>query len=265
MWNVNTNKETFNVIDLQPPDPEPISELLTCATFHPEHCHQLLYATSKGVTRLCDLRCRAIQDKAGVEFGPEAEPLRTPYFSEITQSILHAASAGDHQFLCRDYMTLRCWDVKMPRKPVYTLEVHPKLEQHFPRLLENESLFDHFDCAVSTNGKYFATGTYANSFFLHNTESDTQTTIQARDDSREPYVTAMGTRGGSARLNGGYTPPQHVLTFNEDDFQHNIVKVAFHPRVHALATAGLYKLYLYSPRSSAVTDLLLPDRLDSPR
>ena len=271
MWNVDNVKETFNVVDLQPPEPEPITELLTCASFHPTQCHSLLYATSKGVTRLCDLRARALVDRSGVEFGPEPESHRTAYFSEITQSVLHAQFAGEHQFICRDYMSLRCWDAKMPRQPLYKIDVHPYLEPHFPRLLENESLFDHFECAVSNNGKYFATGTYANSFHLHDTTNGIGQTIRARDDSREPYITSMCRRSANSNeptqpidrsllgVNNGYIPPQHVMNYQEEDLHHNIVNVAFHPRVHAVAAAGLYKLYLYQPRPSSLSDVLLPE------
>jgi serine/threonine-protein phosphatase 2A regulatory subunit B len=248
LWNVDHGKETFNVVDLQPADlAETVTELITCASFGTEDCHSMLYATSKGVTRLCDLRARCVVDKSGVEMGPDQaslNPPHLPYFEEITQSVLHASFVGGTQILCRDYLYLRCWDAKMPRRPLYKLPVHPGVEPHLPRLLESESLFDHFECAVGSNGRYFATGSYANSFYLHDAVGGAGMTVRARDDSREPCITAMTQRPGApARPDASPTPQE--LTYDPEDFQHTIVKLAFHPRVSAVAVAGLYKLYLY--------------------
>ena len=45
-----------DIVDIKPDDMEELSEVLTRAEFHPTHDSQLVYSSSKGVVRLCDLR-----------------------------------------------------------------------------------------------------------------------------------------------------------------------------------------------------------------
>ncbi len=60
MWNVNISKEAFGIVDIKPDNMDQLTEVITCSDFHPSHCSLLIYATSKGVIRLGDLRSSAL-------------------------------------------------------------------------------------------------------------------------------------------------------------------------------------------------------------
>lgn len=145
-------------------------------------------------------------------------------------------------------------------------------------------------------------GTYSNSFTLHNVLSHRTLTIKARDDAREPLIINQhynydngavgfekptlagrqmwrsnaanptshplnnihltGTAGDQHRLDlagGGADPPpiespnpaQHFNQLKPQkspNYRKKVLKVAWHPRMNAVAVAGLYKLYLYQAK-----------------
>ena len=85
LWNLHTNSSTFNIVDIKPDDMEELSEVITSAEFHPHHASQLVYSSSKGLVRLCDLRESArVHRQSGYIFGHEqqSESERT-FFSEV--------------------------------------------------------------------------------------------------------------------------------------------------------------------------------------
>lgn len=42
---------------------EDLAEVITAAEFHPKDCSTLIYSSSKGTIRLCDMRDRALCDQ----------------------------------------------------------------------------------------------------------------------------------------------------------------------------------------------------------
>jgi serine/threonine-protein phosphatase 2A regulatory subunit B len=170
------------IVDLKPQDLAEITELITSASFHPLNCHTLMHGSSKGVIRLADMRKKALVDRDALVLEVKSTEPRT-YFSEITNSILDAKFSADGRYiLSRDYMTVRLWDTHMAHRPVAveSLGVHPYLSAHFTPLLENEAIFDQFHCALSPDGKRFVTGSYNNSFYVHNMDAHSSLTISAR-------------------------------------------------------------------------------------
>src|SRR5690606_32733758 len=48
------------VVDIKPDNMDELTEVITCSTFHPNQCTLLIYATSKGIIRMGDLRNSAL-------------------------------------------------------------------------------------------------------------------------------------------------------------------------------------------------------------
>jgi serine/threonine-protein phosphatase 2A regulatory subunit B len=112
-----------------------------------------MHGSSKGVIRIADLRIKALVDRLSSNTFQIRTNVKKTYFSEITDSILDAKYTSDGRYiLSRDYMTLRLWDTKMPNLPIHTSHVHPQLSSHFITLLDNEAIFDQFQCAMSRDG-----------------------------------------------------------------------------------------------------------------
>ncbi|CDQ71471.1 unnamed protein product [Oncorhynchus mykiss] len=51
------------IVDIKPVNMEDLTEVITAAEFHPHHCNLLVYSSSKGTLRLCDMREAALCDK----------------------------------------------------------------------------------------------------------------------------------------------------------------------------------------------------------
>ena len=64
VWNLGVSNQSFNVLDMKPANMEELTEVITSCEFHPQHCSQFIYSTSKGAIKLADMRAAALCDKA---------------------------------------------------------------------------------------------------------------------------------------------------------------------------------------------------------
>ncbi|GKV36423.1 hypothetical protein SLEP1_g44559 [Rubroshorea leprosula] len=62
LWNLEINNQCFNIIDMKPSNMEDLTEVITSAEFHPNHCNLLAYSSSRGFIRLVDMRQSALCD-----------------------------------------------------------------------------------------------------------------------------------------------------------------------------------------------------------
>ena len=207
------------------------------------------------------------------------------YIRSVTDSVLDArwgVSAASHTVFTRDFLYCRSWDLRHVSRPLTVASVHPELISHVPALLDSEALFDTFELCVSPSGRHCVSGSYNNSFALIDSHSGNTALVQAKDDAREPLVlrqhTAeqlpaavqrlcttqeISTHSLPAAFARCYTPTVHSLSAADASSeqqqplsgvaqQHKVLKVAWHPRLEAVAVAGLYKLYLYQNRQPAL-------------
>jgi serine/threonine-protein phosphatase 2A regulatory subunit B len=112
LWSLDISDTSFNIIDLKPPNLEELTEVITSAIFHPTSCNMLLYTSSRGTIRLCDLRAAAHAESNTKQYECEEDPSTRSFFSEIISSISDAKFTSDGQYIIsRDYMTLKIWYV----------------------------------------------------------------------------------------------------------------------------------------------------------
>ena len=116
---------------------EDLAEVITASEFHPTDCSTLVYSSSKGTIRLCDMRDRALCDKHAkrkltlttllfkkIEFDEPEEPNQRSFFSEIIGTISDVKFSHDGRYLLsRDYLTVKVWDLAMENKPVMSFPV----------------------------------------------------------------------------------------------------------------------------------------------
>ena len=146
---------------MKPNSFEELTELITCADFHPHDCSTFCYSSSKGSIRLADLRETAVCG-SNVKMYEEAVSNKS-FFSEITSSISDCKFSRCGRYLVsRDYMTVKIWDLKMERAPISTMKVHEHLRSKLGDLYESNCIFDKFDCCLGPNGDHVATGSYSN-------------------------------------------------------------------------------------------------------
>ena len=152
LWNLEITDRSFSkapaitfcqllfqdIIDIKPANMEDLAEVITASEFHPTDCSTLVYSSSKGTIRLCDMRDRALCDKHAkrkplislyslqklLEFDEPEEPNQRSFFSEIIGTISDVKFSHDGRYLLsRDYLTVKVWDLAMENKPVMSFPV----------------------------------------------------------------------------------------------------------------------------------------------
>eukprot|EP00457_Paulinella_chromatophora_P006208 gb/GEZN01006226.1/.p1 GENE.gb/GEZN01006226.1/~~gb/GEZN01006226.1/.p1 ORF type:complete len:423 (+),score=59.64 gb/GEZN01006226.1/:66-1334(+) len=232
LWNLEVSNESFNILDVKPPNMEELTEVITSATFHPSDCNTLLYSSSRGSIRIADLRMSALCDYSARVFEMEEDPASKSFFSEIISSISDARFTKNGRYIIsRDYLTLKVWDVKMESKPIKTIAIHDFLKMHLCDLYENDCIFDKFGCAASPDGTRLLTGSYHNNFTVYDMVTDSSITVEALKEPVRPVP-------------GGPEPePPRV---NLMDFGKKAMHLAWHPSKNEFVVTGLNKLYIYT-------------------
>lgn len=64
LWNFHVHDQSFNIVDIKPVNMEELTEVITAAEFHPTHCNQFMYSSSKGAIKLADMRMNALCDQS---------------------------------------------------------------------------------------------------------------------------------------------------------------------------------------------------------
>ncbi|XP_057976934.1 serine/threonine protein phosphatase 2A 55 kDa regulatory subunit B beta isoform isoform X2 [Malania oleifera] len=254
LWNLEISNQSFNIVDVKPANMEDLTEVITSAEFHPNHCNMLAYSSSKGSIRLIDLRQSALCDSHAKLFEePEALGSRS-FFTEIIASISDIKFGKDgRHILSRDYMTLKLWDVNMDSGPVATFQVHEYLRPKLCDLYENDSIFDKFECCLSGDGLRVATGSYSNLFrvFGCTAGSTEATTLEA---SKNPMRRQVQTPSRPSRSlssitrvvrRAGAESPGVDANGNSFDFTTKLLHLAWHPAENSIACAAANSLYMY--------------------
>lgn len=63
LWNLGIQDQSFNIVDIKPVNMEELTEVITAAEFHPIHCNQFMYSSSKATIKLADMRESALCDQ----------------------------------------------------------------------------------------------------------------------------------------------------------------------------------------------------------
>ncbi|KAK9060508.1 hypothetical protein SSX86_021212 [Deinandra increscens subsp. villosa] len=254
LWNLEISNQSFNIVDVKPANMEDLTEVITCAEFHPTDCSTLAYSSSKGSIRLIDLRQSALCDKHSKLFEEQEAPGSRSFFTEIIASISDIKfGRGGRYILSRDYMTLKLWDINMDSGPVSTFQVHEYLRPKLCDLYENDSIFDKFECCLSGDSQRVATGSYSNLFrvFGCGPGSTEATTLEA---SKNPMRRQVQTPSRPSRSlssitravrRGGGESPGVDANGNSFDFTTKLLHLAWHPTENSIACAAANSLYMY--------------------
>eukprot|EP00898_Chlorokybus_atmophyticus_P002235 jgi/Chlat1/3011/Chrsp201S03280 len=253
LWHMAVSDQSFNIVDMKPANMEDLTEVITAAEFHPKHCHVFAYSSSKGSIRLSDMRAKALCDQHAKSFEEQEPPGSRSFFSEIIASISDIKFCAGGRYICsRDYMTLKLWDINMESSPVATFKVHEQLRPKLCDLYENDSIFDKFECAVSSRGDQIATGSYSNLFRLFNTSinGDEGLTLEcSKTPLRRVQVPPSGKSGSrlsnlarGAKRNGA-TSPGGSDTVN--DYGAKLLHMAWLPKANMIACAAANSLYMF--------------------
>jgi len=166
LWNVGISNEAFGIVDIKPENMDELTEVITCSDFHPKHCNLLIYATSKGVIRMGDLRDSALCESYSKEF-EDTESDIGGFFQELVTTISDVKFSPDGNFVVsRDYLTMKIWDTRVENRPLRIVKFHDHLIPKLCDLYENDSIFDKFECSWNGGSTRLLTGSYNNNFYI---------------------------------------------------------------------------------------------------
>ena len=255
LWNLNNVEQSFNVVDMKPASIEELTEVITTALFHPQHCNLFAFGTSKGFVKLCDMRAAALCDRhakvfRGTEVGGSS------FFSELISSIsdLQFNNSGRY-FASRDFMTLKVWDLAMESSPIKTIPVHDVVKPRLCDLYESDNIFDKFECAWNWNDEIIGTGSYSNfmrmasakpgDFGSDLVQADKSIFRSRKSASKSRALLNSG--GSSSSSNGSILGAGNRLDEGPDlDVERKLLHLSMHPRENTVAIAALSNLFIFS-------------------
>eukprot|EP01106_Pelomyxa_sp_JSP_P001995 TRINITY_DN1300_c0_g1_i1.p1 TRINITY_DN1300_c0_g1~~TRINITY_DN1300_c0_g1_i1.p1 ORF type:complete len:342 (+),score=108.33 TRINITY_DN1300_c0_g1_i1:196-1221(+) len=255
LWNFTHSEQSFNIVDIKPPNMDELSEVVTCAEWHPSDCSLFAYTTSRGVLKLADIRQSAICDTSASKLFVEAEdPANKTFFSEIISSISDAKFSKCGRYIAtRDFMSLKLWDVNMERQPVKCVRVHDYLKPKLCDLYETDCIFDKFECALNGDTTQMMTGSYNRFFRSYEVHGREEVLLHANrvQPARTPPSRAPmrrkeeGDVGGGGSGGGGGAPPPNI---NPDtlDYTKKVLHLAFHPTLNLMAITAHNNLFIFT-------------------
>ena len=238
VWDIQSNTSTFNMVDIKPDDMEELSEVITRAEYHPTHDSTLVYSSSKGLVRLCDLRESArCQRRTGRVFG-QLSPAESDksFFSEVISSISDVKFSPDGRYImARDYMTLKIWDVNMESAPVKTFQVHEHLRSKLCELYESDCIFDKFECSWARDGTHVCSGTYDNKLLVWDTNGDGHAALDCTTSSSPSRKNSLKGKLGLTRRD----------STQGRNFSKKVLFHSHHPQADLCAIGARNSLYIF--------------------
>jgi len=242
LWNLGVSDTSFNIVDIKPDNMEELTEVITAASCHPDHCNLFLWSNSRGSIKMADTRDRALCDTHAKAFEEEDDPSRRSFFSEIISSIADVKFSRDgRHILSRDYMCLKLWYINMEAKPIRTIYVHEQLRSKLCDLYENDAIFDKFQCAFSNDAKWLMTGPYHNYFHIYDRIGKGDVCIEATKMPKKKLI-------GKTRLNlpRAKSKRPDEAAAGDMDLDKKVLHCAWHPSEPCVAVGALNTVFLYA-------------------
>ncbi|KAI8984174.1 protein phosphatase PP2A regulatory subunit B [Mycotypha africana] len=249
LWNLDISNQSFNIVDIKPANMEELTEVITAAAFHPQHCNLFMYSSSKGTIKLSDMRESALCDQYSKVFEETEDPAHRTFFSEIISSVSDISFSHDGRYiLSRDYLTLKIWDVNMDTEPVQTINIHDQLRARLCDLYENDCIFDKFECTFSGDDSHVMTGSYSNNFHIYDREGKTDITLQADKSAFRSKRLGSAKNKMTMTKNSNNTSAYSSTTgpeSNNMDFSKKILHSSWHPKENTIAIAATNNLFIF--------------------
>eukprot|EP01110_Echinostelium_bisporum_P012187 TRINITY_DN64_c0_g1_i1.p1 TRINITY_DN64_c0_g1~~TRINITY_DN64_c0_g1_i1.p1 ORF type:complete len:454 (+),score=115.69 TRINITY_DN64_c0_g1_i1:113-1474(+) len=245
LWNLAVSDQSFNIVDIKPTNMEELTEVITSAEFHPQHCNIFLYSSSKGTIKLADMRASALCDTHSKVFEEEEDPANKSFFSEIISSISDIKFSKDGRYiLSRDYLTLKLWDINMESKPFKTIPIHDYLRSKLCDLYENDCIFDKFECTMNGDGSQLLTGSYHNYFHIYDKNGKNDVCIEASKYTPKTKKPSIANKMKLGRKKD--TKKSDEINPDTIEFTKKALHVAWHPKENLIAVGAANNLYLYA-------------------
>ena len=234
LWSLHDTQTAYNVIDLKPDNLDELSEVITTCNYHPIQDTIFLYATSKGIMEICDLRKGgALNSNKCIHLTEKDDSTPKNFFTDIVSSVSSATFSKNGRYVVsRDFLNLKIWDVNMPGQPVSKVCIYEPLKTKLCELYENDCIFERFDVTPSPCSNYFVTGNFNNNFNLVDRNGETNTMYELSFNKKT--INRQIPKKCTEQIGANY------------DYMRKVSKCAFHPKTSMAAFASLNCLFFYS-------------------
>lgn len=254
LWNLNIPNQSFNIVDIKPANMEELTEVITCAEFHPINCNYFMYSSSKGTVKLCDMRINSLCDNYSNTssntkiFEEYINPINHNFFTEITSSISDIKFSPNGRYIVsRDYLTVKIWDINMNNKPIQTINVHDQLKERLSDTYENDAIFDKFEVNFNGKSNSLITGTYNSQFMIYPDVLRPENSKSTQPDEIVLQADKTAFRNKSHSHTNSNTSNNVVKDWGDDiDFKKSILHFSWHPRENSIAVAATNNLFIFS-------------------
>lgn len=253
LWNLNIPNQSFNIVDIKPTNMEELTEVITCAEFHPKNCNYFMYSSSKGAVKLCDMRINSLCDNYSNSsntkvFEEYINPINHNFFTEITSSISDIKFSPNGRYIVsRDYLTVKIWDINMNNKPLQTINVHEQLKERLSDTYENDAIFDKFEANFNGKSNSLITGTYNSQFMIYPDVLRPETSTSTQPDEIVLQADKTAFRNKSHNHANTNNNNNVVKDWGDDiDFKKSILHFSWHPKENSIAVAATNNLFIFS-------------------
>ena len=266
LWNLNIPNQSFNIVDIKPTNMEELTEVITCAEFHPINCNYFMYSSSKGTVKLCDMRINSLCDNFSSTsstsntkiFEEYIDPINHNFFTEITSSISDIKFSPNGRYIVsRDYLTVKIWDINMNNKPLASINVHDQLKERLSDTYENDAIFDKFEVNFNGKSNSIITGTYNSQFMIypnvlnasshHEKHNNNNNTNNSNSTPSKIVLQADKTAFRNKSYHNRSSYNNVVKEWGDDiDFKKSILHFSWHPRENSIAVAATNNLFIFS-------------------
>ncbi|KAI9087542.1 hypothetical protein K1719_030412 [Acacia pycnantha] len=140
-------------------------ERITSAEFHPVNCNLLAYGSSRGCISISDMRQALRCDNSARFLDPSLSDLNHPFEKRASHisdvKFLADDGNGGQQFISRDHMNMKLWDMRMDYHPIETFGVHEELCPRMAEMYDYGLMSGQFDCCSRRDGFCFASGSFS--------------------------------------------------------------------------------------------------------
>ncbi|XP_020683974.2 serine/threonine protein phosphatase 2A 55 kDa regulatory subunit B beta isoform-like [Dendrobium catenatum] len=140
----------------------------------------------------------------------------------------------------------------MDGAPVATFKMHEFLLPKLSELYNNDSIFDKFDCCLSSDGRQFASGSYSNTFRIFSRDDGHEVGLVLNVSKNAPRSshstnprTARRLPGFAWGKRGNDNSGCEIRSIIPCDFTTKVIHMAWHPTADMIACASANTLYMY--------------------
>ena len=169
------------------------------------------------------------------------DPAKKHFFSEIISSVSSACfnPKDSNQIICRDYLSVKLWDIRNNTKPMKSFAVTDYIDKKLCDLYESESVFDKFQINCSSDGKQIITGAYNNNAHIIDIDGRSNTSIEAIFGNKrgKPCGVVRNYKGKKLpAVEGGSAP----------DLKKKVILNAWHPSENIIACANHNCIFIFN-------------------